>query len=107
MISEIINGRPYTEGDNRLLTNLSEDDQKIALDWIRKNIHPRKTPLASPTSYGLKHYLERDTKLYLTNNQFKDAMLMCGFFPVDEHALNWAYCISKKSPAFLNPSIYP
>ena len=51
--------------------------------------------------YGLKHNLQRDTGLYLTNNEFKDAMLMCGYPPVDANKLNWYYCISKKSRAFL------
>ena len=44
--------------------------------------------------------LERDTDIYMTNNQFKDAMLACGFLPVNERELNWHYCISRKSPAF-------
>ena len=43
---------------------------------------------------------EKDTGLYLTNNEFKDAMLMCGYEPVNPNELNWNYCISKKSPAF-------
>lgn len=106
MISEIIKGRPRTENDEHLLTELTESNQKVVLDWIRNNVLPRKAPLTDITSYGLKHCLERDTKLYLTNNQFKDAMLMCGFSPVNEHVLNWTYCISKKSPALLNPNIY-
>ena len=48
----------------------------------------------------MKHLLERDTKIYMTNNQFKDAMLLCGYEPVDERLLNWNYRISKKSLAF-------
>ena len=52
------------------------------------------------TSYGLKHYLEHDTGIYVTNNAFKDAMLICGFEPADPHELNWHYCISEKSPVF-------
>lgn len=54
------------------------------------------------TSYGLKHILEHDTGIYLTNNEFKDAMLICGYEPVNPQELNWTYCISKKSPAFEN-----
>ena len=61
---------------------------------------PRKTPLLSNSSYGLKHMLERDTDIYMTNNQFKDAMLACDFLPVNERELNWHYCISRRSPAF-------
>ena len=48
----------------------------------------------------MKHLLEHDTKIYLTNNEFKDAMMICGFEPMDPDMLNWIYCISAKSPAF-------
>ena len=34
----------------------------------------------------------------MTNNQFKEAMLICGFKPVDETELNWYYRIDRKSP---------
>ena len=44
--------------------------------------------------------LERDTGIYMTNNQFKDAMLACDFLPMNERELNWHYCISRRSPAF-------
>ncbi len=64
------------------------------------NLFSRKTVLDTHTSYGLKHILERDTGLYLTNNEFKDAMLMCGYKPTNPNDLNWCYCISKRSPAF-------
>lgn len=79
---------------------LPGEAQGIVLNWIRQNILPRKTPLLSNSSYGLKHMLERDTDIYMTNNQFKDAMLACGFLPVNERELNWHYCISRRSPAF-------
>lgn len=61
-----------------------------------------KTPNYDKSSYGLKHILEKDTGLYLTNNEFKDAMLMCGYEPINPNELNWYYQISKKSPAFKN-----
>ena len=53
-----------------------------------------------PAALERKHMLERDTDIYMTNNQFKDAMLACGFLPVNERELNWHYCISRRSPAF-------
>lgn len=100
----IKNNRPYTDEngwiDESLVTDLSPEEQKIVIDWVKTNISPRKTVLFERTSYGMKHILESDTGIYLTNNQFKDAMLMCGFKPVDSNALNWNYCISKKSKAF-------
>lgn len=103
----IKNGRPYTYGngygrdpkewvDDELITDKSLEVQQKVFDWIKENIKPRKTPNHRHSSYGLKHYLEQDTGIYLTNNAFKDAMLLCGFKPVDETELNWEYCISEK-----------
>ena len=99
-ISKIVDGRAYTDRDTDLYTDLPAADQETVLRWIRENLKPRKTPLLSSSSYGLKHVLQHDTRIYMTNNQFKDAMLACGFFPVNERELNWHYCISKRSPAF-------
>lgn len=98
--AKIISGRAWTEDDPDLVTDMTEEEQKKVMVWIHENILPRRTPLLCHSSYGIKHLLERDTKIYMTNNQFKDAMLLCGFYPVDERRLNWNYCISKKSPAF-------
>jgi hypothetical protein len=98
------NNRPYSieNGweDADLITDHPQVEIDLVMDWIRENILPRKSPLQERTSYGIKHILERDTGLYLTNNEFKDAMMMAGYMPIDPDALNWTYCISKKSPAF-------
>ena len=102
----IKDGKPYTNEngwtDDGLITDRSENERETALRWIRENIRPRKTPLRERTSYGIKHILQRDTKLYLTNNEFKSAMLLCGYEPVDPNELNWHYRISAKSPAFVD-----
>ena len=104
------NGHPYSCGgmdwngptgqDYDLLTCLPNEEQDIVLAWIKDNIMPRKTPNYMHTSYGIKHRLQWETGIYMTNNMFKDAMLICGFSPVDTHELNWRYCISEKSPVF-------
>lgn len=109
MITRIKNCRPYTVNsngsiDNRLMTDEPLDVKHEVLKWITENIHPRKTPNLKHTSYGLKHIFQRDTKIYLTNNEFKDAMMICGYYPTNEHKLNWTYCISQKSPAFKRKS---
>lgn len=101
----IRNGRPYTNEngsvDDALVTERhSEEEIQIICEWIKSSLVRRKTPNYNRTSYGLKHILERDTGIYLTNNEFKDAMLMCDYEPVDPNKLNWSYCISAKSPAF-------
>lgn len=100
----IRNGRPYSiengSIDDGLITDRPLEAQEKVQAWIRENIMPRKTPNRCHSSYGIKHILEGDTGIYLTNNEFKDAMMRCGFLPVDENELNWTYRISEKSPAF-------
>lgn len=100
----IKNGRPYSVEngyiDADLITYHSEEEQRIVMDWIANNIHPRKTVLYDNSSYGLKHILERDTGIYLTNNEFKAAMLFAGYAPANPNGINWYYRISKKSQAF-------
>ena len=87
--------------DNAHFNEMSPVVQEKVLTWIRANIFPRKTPLLNSSSYGMKHVLQDRTNIYMTNNQFKEAMLLCDFFPVHKEELNWHYCISKKSPIFV------
>lgn len=100
----IKNGRPYSiengYEDAGLITDRPKEEQRVVFDWIYENIRPIKSPNKHHTSYGIKHILERDTGIYLTNNEFKDAMMQCFYNPVDADELNWCYCISEKSPAF-------
>ncbi len=97
-------GRPYSNEngwiDDALITDESEFVQKIVRAWIVANIYPCKKSGDYHTSYGIKHILEGDTGIYLTNNQFKDAMLLAGFEPVNPDELNWTYRIKTSSPAF-------
>jgi len=65
--------------DDKLITDIDEKEQKIVFKWIDENIMPRQIELTSKTSYGIKHILEKDTGIYLTNNQFKDAMMYFGY----------------------------
>ena len=88
----------YTENDDNHFKDLTEEEQQKSLMWLKANVFPRKTPLRLPTSYGMKHVLQFRTGIYMTNNQFKEAMLICGFKPVEAEELNWWYCVSKKSP---------
>ena len=100
----IILGRPYTDEngkiDNELLEDLTQEEQQLTLAWIKENIIPRKAINYNHTSYGLKHYIQKELGIYMTNNQFKDAMLACGFYPGNSDKLNWNYAISEKSPVF-------
>ena len=104
----IKNGRPYTNEngftDGALITG-REDAVVTAVDgWIRKNIRAGKKLLQGHTSYGMKHLLEHDTGVYLTNNEFKDAMLLAGYRPVNPNSLNWKYRIELTREINDNPS---
>jgi len=92
----IKNGRPYTNEngcvDGSLITHCEPHEVREVGEWIKKNIRPART-IYCVTSYGLKHSVEGATNIYLTNNQFKDAMLLAGYKPVDPDELNWRYRI--------------
>ena len=89
-----------TRNDSSHFCELTAEEQKKALTWIQYNLIPAKTPLSGHTSYGMKHVLEERTKIYLTNNQMKELMLLCGFFPTDPDELNWSFYVQKSSPMF-------
>lgn len=87
--------------DNELLTDEPEAVQVITKIWIEWCITPTKTVNKRTSSYALKHCFERMTGIYLTNNQFKQAMAMCGYLPhCDCSELNWTYAISSRSACF-------
>lgn len=88
----------YEKGEERF-NELDNEVREDVLSWIRNNLIENKTIYREYDSYGLKHMLDKDTGIYLTNAQFKDAMVKAGFYPVNETAKNQNYCISKKSPA--------
>ena len=87
------NGRPYTDEngcvDAALITDRTPEEQKLVMDWIKANFRRSGKLLRGHTSYGLKHILHDDTGIYVTNNEFKDAMLQAGFHPVSALELNW------------------
>lgn len=86
--------------DGLLLSDMTDDERRTVLEWIAGNVTPGKKPNTRCNSYGMKFWLEQDTRLYLTNNQFKDAMLLFGYQPVDASEFNWHFCISSKSKFF-------
>ena len=104
----IKDGRPYTieNGctDAALLTDLPYYDADRVMLWIRENVIPANDVCTGRSSYGMKHLLDSDIKQYLTNNQFKDAMLLSGYHPADPNELNWHYRAVLKRDVILNPS---
>ena len=89
------------EDTSRLKSIPPETQEKIFV-WIKANVYPSQGVIfMDMTSYGMKHVLEDRMGLYMTNNQYKEAMLRCGFFPVDSQELNWLYRILKSSPIYV------
>ena len=103
-------GRPYSNEtsdgsiDDALITERSDEEITAVGKWIRDNIRPAKKILDGHTSYGMKHILKHDTGIYLTNNEFKDAMLLTGYKPVNPNELNWRYRIVLTRDINNNPS---
>ncbi|OKL46988.1 hypothetical protein BSR28_06095 [Boudabousia liubingyangii] len=93
-------GRWEDSNQGTFLT-LDKERQQALMEWIRTDLtHGRDW--CSKTSYGLKHLFERDTGHYVTNAQFKDAMIIAGYQPKNIKALNHCYRLHPLSPAF-NP----
>lgn len=106
----IKNGNPVTVETNsktidaELLYTLSDTTIARISEWIKENIRPADCNCSGYSSYGLKHVLERDTGIYLTNNQFKHAMLLAGYEPNNPDELNWEYNIALARDIIENPS---
>lgn len=102
---KLVNGHPITYNcnsvDKALISDMPKDVQDRILNWIKRDFIKSKTPYMDKTSYGLKHIIQHIDNTYMTNNQFKDAMLICGFKVNDIEELNCHFYISKVSPAIL------
>ena len=70
---------------------LAPAEQVPLLEWIRLAVKPAKT-IGPGTSYGIKHDYEK-VGFYITNGQFKGAMLAAGYAPVNPNELNWEFRI--------------
>lgn len=90
-----VNGSPIF--DDGLLSTEEKDTQEKVLAWITLKCVAQKSVNKRWSSYGLKHILENDTGIYLTNNQFKNAMLISGHYPEDASKLNWYFRISESA----------
>jgi len=74
---------------------LSLDKRTALQSWIHDVIVPASRR-ASSTSYGLKHYFEDETGIYVSNGAFKGAMLAAGHKPTDPNAINWTFRIEPR-----------
>jgi len=71
----------------------------LVFGWIHDHISPATRTYTRSTSYGFKHMVEEDIGHYITNNQFKDAMLLCGYQPVDPNKTNWMFKVKVSLPS--------
>ncbi|MBG9319425.1 hypothetical protein I4J37_06525 [Corynebacterium belfantii] len=89
----------WSDSKDQSFLDLERSEQDRVLAWIRQSL---KVPLKWRThysSYYLKHLLQRNTGIYVSNGQFKDAMILAGFKPVNARQLNHRYWLHPKSPA--------
>jgi hypothetical protein len=70
---------------------LSQIKKDAIAYWIEHAIC-KATKYSKRTSYGIKHDFEHGG-FYLTNGQFKGAMLAAGYQPEDAQELNWTFKI--------------
>lgn len=92
---------------------LNQVKQKALLEFCY-SINKIKTFNTRHSSYGLKHLFERRYRevltgtfegSYVTNGQFKGAMLEAGFEVKDKSQLNWHFNVSEKSIKQLDDDI--
>lgn len=76
---------------------LSKEEKHALQKWIATHMRGRKTINDGYTSYGLKHMFEDcEVGFYISNGQFKGAMIAAGFTPCNPNMRNHCYCISQK-----------
>lgn len=79
----------------------NEEKEEKLIEWIKRNLVPRKTKNKHVTSYTLKHLFQGQAGVYVTDREFQEAMFKCGLFPVSYSISGSAYyAISEKSLAF-------
>lgn len=75
---------------------LSDSEQEELVNYCLVAFLPSSTVDNGITSYGMKHIFEDQVNGFYTHNgQFKGAMLIAGYLPVNPHELNWIYKVDK------------
>ena len=80
--------------DPKEYDKLPQEEKQAVQYWISKAIKPA-TKEASSSSYGLKHDYEHESGIYISNAEFKGAMLAAGYAPNNESGQNWLFNINK------------
>ena len=70
---------------------LPHDRQAYLLGWIKQHMIEQKQWNRKESSIEMKHRYEDETGYYVTNGQFKGAMLVAGFQPENEKKQNWRF----------------
>jgi len=78
---------------------LDKSTQQKLLDWINSNLTERKYFNRKITSYGLKHMLP----FYVTNGEFKGAMLEAGYKVLDKTEMNWNFNVYVRRKRYKKP----
>jgi len=81
--------------------NIQEEYNQLTIDqkeelqsWIKGRFIHCKTINKTYTSYGYKHIFENDRHgFYISNEQFKGAMLEAGYIPRDKLSKNWNFYV--------------
>lgn len=94
-------GTPAYYLDDGLLDDLPRKTRREVLKWISDNFYIRKTPNLNYHTYWLKHALQYETGIYITDNQMKDAFLKSGFYPLDKYEETWKFYLGVKDPVRL------
>lgn len=70
-----------------------------AIEWVKRNILPDADFPCYCSSSNLNDMLRKESRIRMTDSQFKLLMIECGFLPVDPYQTNWIYAIRNTSPA--------
>lgn len=90
----------YSECNNPAeYEKLTQSEKEQLKMWIDQYIKPHLVKKYNPyrTSYGLKHLFQSKGGFYVTNGQFKGAMLAAGFEPESFKDINWVFKIGKRA----------
>lgn len=75
----------YNRSDDwklKRFSDLDDETKSMVVEWITSNLKKRKTINRYKTVYWIKHALQSQTGIYLTESQFAEALLICGFLVV-------------------------
>lgn len=77
----------------RAYDTLSQEEKAALQYWIEHAIQAATKVDDTYSSYGLKREYERETNLYVSNAQFKGAMLIAGYLPIKKGEQSWHFKI--------------